>query len=120
MKKIIHILFILMLVLAFSSCSKTETEGFEDIVISSKAKVDSDDGITEEDDLRTRPGSRSSEGDDDPADDEDDNITDEEEDEDNEEDDTITDEEEDEDNEDGDTITDEEEDEDNEASSVIR
>ncbi|MFK7755396.1 MAG: hypothetical protein AB8B53_00535 [Flavobacteriales bacterium] len=57
MKKIIYILAVLALMVSFSSCTKTETEGFEEATIQLRSKVDPDsngiDSITEEEAVRS-------------------------------------------------------------------
>lgn len=45
MKNLIKIIFILALVAAFSSCSKTETDGFEDAEVVLKGKLDNPSSI---------------------------------------------------------------------------
>ncbi len=55
MKSLIKIVFIFALLAAFSSCSKTETAGFEDAEMLLKNKVDNPvgiDQITEEEQIR--------------------------------------------------------------------
>ena len=48
MKILVKILFIVMLISAVSSCTKTETEGFEDVILPTKSKTISTNEITEE------------------------------------------------------------------------
>lgn len=55
MKNLIKIIFILALTAAFSSCTKTETEGFENADVVLKSKIDQPSGIdqiTKEESLR--------------------------------------------------------------------
>ncbi|HCY46688.1 MAG TPA: hypothetical protein DHU89_08380 [Flavobacteriales bacterium] len=63
MKTLVKIIFILMLISAVSSCTKTETEGFEDVVITTKSKLTSSNEITEEQETRPNPNYRSSDDD---------------------------------------------------------
>ncbi len=57
MKNTLYILIFLVLSVAFSSCTKTETSGFEDAEISLKSKVDPESGgidsITEEETVKS-------------------------------------------------------------------
>lgn len=56
MKNLIKIVFILGLIVSISSCSKTEVEGLEEVVVNTKSKIDTSedtmDEITEEQKVR--------------------------------------------------------------------
>jgi len=83
MKKIVYILGVLMLVLAFSSCQKIETEGFLEAEAALKKSTDQSTIISEEDKDRPSAIYRNEQGGDHSGDG--DNITDDDDDEDDDE-----------------------------------
>ncbi len=64
MKKLINILFILLLVAAFSSCHKTEIEGLEDATFPTKSKSIEIDDSTDSKGDRTAISTSSTDDDD--------------------------------------------------------